>query len=116
TDVTCPTPITLVGLALRPGTTTPLRCEQRSRTTKTVAQQNGTVTFVGRESVVVAGRNVPALHAREEVRVTGQQTGEVTIDLWFATANALPLAERHTLRVVSPAPSPINHVTYTEQG
>ena len=116
TTVQCPTPFVLVGLALRPGTTSHLRCEQRSSTTKTVAQQDGTVTFLGRDSVVVAGHKVPALHAREHLRLSGQQTGDIRIDLWFASANALPLAERHTIRVVSPAPSPIKHVTYTENG
>ncbi len=116
TDVTCVAPIPLAGLTRPAGTTSTFRCQQQSRTTKAVAQQDGTVTFLGRDTVLVEGQKVPALHTHEQVHLSGGQTGDVTIDLWFAVNNALPLAERHTIRVVSPAPAPLHHVTYTEEG
>jgi hypothetical protein len=114
--VQCTPPVTLVALDRPAGTSVPVRCTSRSKTTGASADQSGKVTFLGRTSVNVGGRSVPALHARESFRVSGGQTGTVSLDLWFAVADALPLAETHSIRVVSPAPAPINHVTYTERG
>ena len=116
TDITCAPPITVADLAATPGTTSPVRCTGRSRTTKTTFRQTGTSTFVGRENVVVGGVEIPGLHTREDLRLSGGQTGEVHIDIWFAATNGLPLKEEHSISVASPAPAPLNHVTYTERG
>jgi hypothetical protein len=79
-------------------------------------EQRGTATFVGREPVVVGDASIPALHTREDVQLSGDQTGEVHFDIWFAAASGLPLKETHRIRVVSPAPPPLGHVTYSEEG
>ena len=48
--------------------------------------------------------------------MSGDQTGDVAVDTWFAESDGLPLKETHDIRVVSPAPAPIDHVTYSERG
>ena len=113
---TCAPPIVEIDPRSSPGATGPVRCRVVSSTTKTTAEQNGTFTFVGRETVDVGGVAVPAIHGRQAVTLSGGQTGTVLLDIWFAADNTLPLREQHLITVVSTAPAPINHVTYTEQG
>jgi hypothetical protein len=113
--VTC-APFVVVDLSAKDGTTWPVRCDGRSKTTKESFVQQGVVTFVGREPVTVDGATVPAVHTRERLRLSGGQTGTVDIDLWFAADSGLPLNETHSIRVVSPAPPPLGHVTYAEDG
>lgn len=115
-SVTCDPPFVVADLAGAPGATTPVRCVGRSETTKSTFTQAGTATFVGREHVTVGDASVPALHTREDLLLTGGQTGEVRFDVWFAAANGLPLKESHSINVVSPAPAPLDHVTYSELG
>ena len=100
----------------RPVPSAPVHCTGRSQTTKSTSTQTGTATYVGRESVTVGSARVAALHTRQDLRLSGDQTGEVHIDIWFAAADGLPLSESHAITVVSGAPAPINHVTYTELG
>ncbi len=115
-DMTCRPPGVVADLAAVPGASSPVRCIGRSQTTKTTFTQAGTAVFVGRETVVVGGVRVAAVHRREDLHMTGDQTGEVRIDVWFALSDFLPLKEAHTIRVVSSAPAPLNHVTYSEHG
>ena len=115
-DVTCRPPMVLADLAAAPGRRWPVHCTGHSETTKTTFTQTGVVTFVGRDVIEVGRESVPALHAREDLRLSGGQAGEVRTDIWFATASGLPLKEVHLIRVASPAPAPLNHVTYTELG
>ena len=116
TDVTCTPRVVVADLAALPGARSPVRCTGRSQTTKTTFAQTGSATFVGRETVAVGATRVLALHTREDLRMSGGQTGEVKIDIWFAATDGLPLKEAHSLRVASPAPAPLNHVTYVESG
>jgi hypothetical protein len=113
---TCDPPFTVVDPGASPGTTWPLHCTVHAKRTGTDSVQTGTVTFVGRDSVVVDGASVPAFHARQDVQLSGDQTGTIRVDVWLAAANGLPLREEHALKVVSPAPPPLNHVTYLERG
>ena len=114
--VACNPPIVVADLAARPGATFPVHCSGRSQTTKSTFTQAGTATFVGRETIAVGHASVAALHTREDLLLTGGQTGEVHVDLWLAVADGLPLKEAHSIRVVSPAPAPLNQVTYSELG
>ena len=114
--VTCDTPIVVADPAARPGTTAPVHCVGRSQTTSSTFVQVGTATFVGHEPVVGAGARGPALHTREDLLLSGGQTGEVRFDIWFAATDGLPLKEVHNIHVVSPAPAPLNQVTYAELG
>jgi len=112
----CAPPFLLADLSAAPGAAAPVHCTGRSETTKATFTQTGTATYVGRETVPVGALRVPALHTREDLRLSGGQTGSVQIDIWVAVADALPLKESHAINVVSSAPAPINHVTYTELG
>jgi len=114
--VTCQPPMVDADLDAKPGATTPIHCTGRSQTTHASFTQSGTTTFVGRESVMVAGVAVPAFHVRQDTRLSGGQTGGAHTDIWIAVADGLPLEESHTIHVVSPAPAPLNHVTYNESG
>jgi len=114
--ILCDPAFVVADVVAKAGTTWPIRCEGRSKTTKTALVQQGVATFVGREPVVVGGESVPALHTREAMQLSGDQTGEVRVDIWFAVSDGLPLQEAHNIRVVSPAPAPLGHVTYTERG
>ena len=114
--ITCAPAFVVADLAARPGTTWRVHCAGRSETTKSTFVQAGDATFVGREPVVVGGEAVLALHTREAMRLSGAQTGEVRVDIWFAASDGLPLKEAHSIRVVSPAPPPLGHVTYRERG
>jgi len=112
----CTPPFVVADLSAAPGTSVPVHCSGRSQTTKSTSTQAGTATYVGRETVTVGAARVPALHTRQDLRLSGGQTGEVHIDIWFAAADGLPLKESHAISVGSSAPAPINHVTYTELG
>ncbi len=114
--VTCDPPIVEADANDKPGTTSRVHCTGRSQTTKTTFAQTGVSTFVGREAVLVGGVSIPGLHTREDMLLSGGQTGVVRVDIWFAASDGLPLKEVHSIKVVSPAPTPLNHVTYTEVG
>ena len=113
---TCNPPVVVADFGATPGTKSSVRCTGRSKTTKTTFTQTGVAVFVGRETVEVGKVRVPAVHTREELTLTGGQTGNSTVDIWFAVSDGLPLKESHIIKVVSPAPAPLKHVTYTERG
>ena len=112
----CVPPFVVADLTATPGTSTAVHCTGRSETTKETFRQNGSATYVGREPVIVGGVAVPALHMRENLRLSGGQVGTVNIDIWSAVGSGLPLEETHSINVESPAPAPINHVKYSENG
>jgi hypothetical protein len=112
----CDPPFVVADANETPGTTWPVRCDVHSSTTNTTSHQRGSMTFVGPETVVVGGTPVRALHSRQDLQLSGGQTGTVHVDLWLSAADGLPLQEQHDIAVVSPAPAPIKHVKYTERG
>ncbi|MGZ4688822.1 MAG: hypothetical protein ACXVKA_11140 [Acidimicrobiia bacterium] len=116
TEVVCRPPIVLADPANAPGDHDPVRCTGHSQTTQATMNQRGRVTFVGSATVVVSGRRVAALHVKQDFAITGDQTGSTHEELWIARDSGLPLRERRTIRVVSPAPAPLFHVTYSERG
>jgi hypothetical protein len=116
TEVVCDPAFPLSDPASRPGDRHPVRCTGRSQTTKTTQNQRGVVEYVGPSVVTVAGKRIDALHFAQDVTISGGQTGFTREDLWVAATDGLPLRERRTIKVVSPAPAPINEVTYSEQG
>ncbi len=102
--VTCDPPTTLFDPATAPGARHPVRCTGRSQTTKANMVQRGSVTFVGRTSVVVDGTRVAARHYVQDFRISGDQSGSQHEEAWFAVQNALPLREERTITVRSPRP------------
>jgi hypothetical protein len=108
--------MTLLDRNAEAGTSWPMRCQGTSDTTGTKVTHVGRNSFVGRETVLVGDRAVPAFHVRQESRLEGDQAGDVVVDMWFAVADWLPLREQHHINVESPAPAPLDNVTYTEIG
>jgi hypothetical protein len=115
-SVTCAPPFTVLDTTAEPGATWPVTCRTSSETTKTDAEQTGTMTFVGPETLTIGTERIPAMHVRQDLVMRADQHGAIHIDNWFATADGLPLREKHDIEVVSPAPAPINEVTYREVG
>lgn len=116
TEIVCSPPTVLIDPAASPGDRSTLRCRGHSQTTKASMTQRGRITFVGRSTVLVGKTRVPALHFSQNLTITGDQTGAQHEEVWLAPGNGLPLRERRTIRVESPAPAPLNQVTYTERG
>jgi hypothetical protein len=115
TRVSC-SPPTVYPRNARPGSSTPVMCTGVSSTTDATQRQRGRLTFVGPATVRVGRTRVPALHFRQQVRISGEQRGSSEEEVWLATSDGLPLRESRSIRVVSPAPAPINEATYTERG
>jgi hypothetical protein len=114
--VTCDPPFVALDPDARPGDTTALRCRGHSATTGTDLSSQGTSRFVGRESLEIAGASASALHYELTRTITGDQTGEERTDMWFSAADGMPLRNEREISVVSPAPAPLDSVTYTERG
>ena len=64
----------------------------------------------------IVGRHVPALHYIADRTLTGDQSGREHVEMWFAERNGLPLRNEREIVVASPAPAPLNSVTYEERG
>jgi len=114
--IVCDPPFVAVDASAEPGDTVRTRCEGDSETTDSRVLSRGTMEFVGRTTVDVAGQAVPALHYRAERELSGDQTGTERLDMWFAERDGLPLRNEREIRVVSPAPAPLDEVVYTEHG
>jgi hypothetical protein len=114
--VLCDPPFVAFDPGARPGDTAAVDCRGDSETIGTELSSQGTARFVGHESVDVAARTVPALHYRMRREISGDQTGEERTDMWFSADNGMPLRNAREIIVVSPAPAPLNSVTYTERG
>lgn len=113
---TCDPPVVVVDLGARPGAVEPSHCRGVSETSDAVVRTDGTIRFVGTETVDVGGTGVPSLHYRFDRELTGDQTGTEQVDMWFAAASGLPVRNSRDINVESPAPSPLDSVTYTERG
>lgn len=72
-----------------------LPAEPGQRYTSTCAGDGWTsdavVTFVGRESVVIAGQPVEALHYTQKTTLQGSTRGESDMDVWYHPETGLPL-------------------------
>jgi hypothetical protein len=69
---------------------------------------------IGRSSVTVGGRSVPALHTRLTLTFSGSQTGTNPNDYWVSLPDGLILKQSETVRVSDPA-GPLGSVRYAEQ-
>jgi hypothetical protein len=90
-----------------PGATSRWRC--RSSDT----EQNGTLSVVGDDTVLVGPTAVPARRLRATVQETGGARGRLEEERWLEPATGLPL--RIAYRVRTKNPSPIGDVTFDEQ-
>jgi len=112
----CDPPVRMLTRGAQPGQEWARRCSTVSSTARTTNVSEGVVVFVGLESLMIAGAAQPALHYRVETTISGGQEGEDRLDVWFAPDTSLLLRASRDLRVTSPAPAPLDEVTYTESG
>jgi hypothetical protein len=112
----CDPPFVVVDPRAEPGDTVAVSCRGHSETTDSDMLSSGTNRFAGRETIDVGGRPVDAVHYIAERTMSGDQTGTEHSEMWFAADTGLPLRNERTITVVSPAPSPLDSVTYTEHG
>jgi hypothetical protein len=115
-DIVCDPPFVAFDPAADVGSLTTTECRGSSTTTDTDLTTVGTYLLVGRESLNVGGTAVPALHYRARRTISGDQTGEEQVDMWFARRDGMPLRNVREVTAVSPAPAPLDSVTYTERG
>ncbi len=112
----CDPPFVAFDREVHSGDTVATHCRGHSETTGTDMSSDGTMRFAGRETVVVAGRRLAALHYAADRKLTGDQHGQEHLDMWLSAANGLPLRNDRHITVVSPAPAPLDSVTYEERG
>ena len=74
---------------------------------------SGTIRVVGAEQLMVDGREVATVHAREDALFSGGQTGFNRADIWFGT-DGLTLRQTWTTQVRTP--SPVGTTTMTGGG
>ncbi len=112
--LTCTPGFAAFDRAARPGQHWTARCAGHSSTTGADVTTIGTVLYIGRQTISVGSTSVETAHYRIDRTMSGGQTGTERDDTWFATTNALPVRAERSIRAVSPAPAPLNKVTYTE--
>jgi hypothetical protein len=114
--ITCAPPFVSFDTKAKPGSAVETHCTGRSVTTKSTVSSDGTLRLVGRETLTIDGSRMPALHYVADRALTGDQTGHEHNEMWFSVRDGLPLRNERTTSVDSPAPAPLNEVTYTEHG
>jgi hypothetical protein len=114
--ITCDPPFVIVDTDAHAGDTTTSNCKGHSTTTNGDMVTTGTVRFVAREQLTVDGTTVPVLHYRADRIISGDQTGHESSDFWFATDDGMLVRNERDIEVASPAPAPLNSVTYREHG
>lgn len=112
----CDPPFVLVRRTVKAGDSWPKRCETTSETTETRNVSTGTVEFIGTETLTIGAAEQSTVHYRIIATLSGEQSGDDRFDLWFTTDRYLLVRGEREMRVVSPAPAPLNEVTYTESG
>jgi hypothetical protein len=90
-----------------PGSASPLRCRGADST------QDGTVSVVGPETVLVGRSLIRAVHVRAEAREAGGARGVLVDEHWLEPTTGLPL--RIVYRVRTENPSLIGDVTFEER-
>ncbi|MCC7077576.1 MAG: hypothetical protein IT198_10670 [Acidimicrobiia bacterium] len=91
TTTTCTPPVDMVRTEALPGDNWPMSCAVRTDGFDNSSfAADGTVTYVGSESLSVGGEAVEAFHGRAEITFSGARTGSMTEDVWL-NADGLPL-------------------------
>lgn len=75
---------------------------------------SGWVEYLGSGTLVVQGRQLPALQLREVATFSGGQTGSNVADTWFELATGLPLEGTWSTKVRTN--SPVGYSTLTASG
>ncbi len=96
------------------GTSMLSSCTGSSTSVKGQTLSAGPFTVLGEETLTIGGKQVPAVHIRQERVDTGAQTGSERYDIWLAASSGLLLRFQQEIKLVSR--SPIGKITYTQSG
>jgi len=111
---TCSPPAPVMTTGARPGQRYEHHCTGTNSATPGTSEVDGPVTIGATVTLRIGGQPVRALRQTRVEQLTGSQTGTVTEQWWFDVQTGLPLRAERSYRVVSP--SPVGHITYTENG
>ncbi|MFN8104244.1 MAG: hypothetical protein U0U69_07255 [Acidimicrobiia bacterium] len=113
TTTTCSTPADMVRDGAVAGDSWPTSCGVRTDgLDNSTFQADGTVTYVGPETLTIGGESVSAFHGRSDVTFTGERTGSMVEDLWL-DANGLPLKRSVNQKTVGAHKSTVFGMDYT---
>lgn len=113
TTTTCSPPADMVREGAAPGDSWPMSCGVRTDgLDNTGFRADGTVTYVGPESLLIDGGTVNAFHGRSEITFTGGRTGTMTEDVWLDDTG-LPLKRAVNQRTVGGRGGTVFGMNYT---
>lgn len=113
TTTTCSPPADMVRDGAVAGDSWPMSCSVRTAGLDNSSfQADGTVTYVGPESLVIDGQPVDAFHGRADVSFTGARTGTMTEDVWL-DGSGLPVKRAVNQRTVGAGTSTVFGMNYT---
>jgi hypothetical protein len=111
---TCDPPAAILVAGAEPGDAVQHRCAGVNTAAPGDSLAAGPSTMVGRETLVIGGDEVDAVHQRRETTMTGAQRGTIDEDWWLDPTTGLPLRvdRDYDLRT----DSVIGEIGYTETG
>lgn len=113
TTTTCAPPADMARDGAAPGESWPMSCGVRTDgLDNSRFRADGTVTYVGPETLTIGGQPVAAFHGRADVAFTGERTGSMVEDLWL-DANGLPLKRSLHQRTVGARNATVFGMDYT---
>lgn len=99
----CSSPEIVLPEVFRPGEQFAFSCTGTNNPINTGAVlMTGYNQYIGPQTFTIAGRKVETLHFREVTRFSGGQSGTNTSDIWYSTADALPIHGTWVTKVSSP--------------
>jgi hypothetical protein len=116
TRISCTPPFVAFDPDQRTGTSIVTRCAGHSATTNVDVTTLGTARLVGRDTLHVGNTRVPTLHYAADRVLSGDQQGTEHVEMWFSARDGFPIRNERSVSAVSPAPAPLNSVTYEERG
>lgn len=99
----CATPEVILPEVFRQGERFAFSCTGTNNPINTgVVDMTGYNEYVGSRTFTIEGKKVETLHFREVTTFSGGQSGTNTSDMWYSTADALPIHGTWVTRVSSP--------------
>jgi len=113
-NFTCPAGVLILPANPQPGDSSTESCTGTNTAVAGQSLSTGPVRIVGTDQLSIGGRTLAAVHERQQVTLSGSQTGSVVEDWWFEPSDGLPL--RVVRNITIHTKSPIGTITYTESG
>ena len=114
TSLTCNPPSMVLPAGPQPGQTWSTGCDGTSTAVGGAMRSAGTLTYLGRATVTIAGQEVEAEHFVATRTDSGAQQGSERYETWLAPGSGLPLELRQTISVTTH--TPFGRSDYTQNG